>query len=250
MKTVIKLFSILLVLALLGSFIIAVGGTPPDFLKDFINDLGGAWSAFRDVFLVMFFTLVGLLYQVPAIMNQEKDDELARVNQIVVQLEEVAKPKLELKFDDTNATSRYPLADDGTLFRFFVTNIGTKEKIESVVVTLAKIDITPELPILPIRLGITHNYPDQLNAGDHLFADGIQFYPPKAEEGKAECSLRFGWDLGNHISNIPVPFDPSKSLRFSITASGSNTSLVEKTFEFYLEDVNGVELPNVREVAS
>ncbi len=218
MKTVIRLFSVILVCGLIASFIIAIGGDPPIVLKDFVNDIGGAWRAFWAVFLLMIFTLIVLLYRVPAEMDKEKCDEIAEDKQIISRLKEATRPKLELSYDDNDLTCRQHWGKNLYSFRIIVKNNGN-ELLNNLRVTIE--ETRPKsYDYSAFDLQITHNASNFLNPSNKCHINVLETYPENA-------FLKF-------IAKEQALQQPCsiQNYEIRISASGDKSPVVEKWFRF------------------
>ncbi len=225
MKTVLKIYSIVLLLALFVSLLLAIGITPPDVLKGVLDDIGGATRAFLYTLLLTILTLIVLIYRIPAEIDKEKADEIVKANQTIAQHEDNAKPKLEISSDESEDASHQRWDTNLYDFRVMVKNIGGVQ-LKDVKVKI-KTTNPATLPFFPIELSIMHDDANLLNPGDSWRANVLETRPESNKLHFCEREDKF--------RNYEYPFQYYEIL---ITASADNSPVIEKWFRFIYDQSN------------
>lgn len=171
------------------------------------------------------FRLIVAVIRIPAEMDKEKQEEIYRGKQQISKLQEDARPKLELSYDDAQDTSHQAWSSNFIDFRVIVKNIGSVH-LENLTVKL--IDTKPKtLPFLPVELNITHDYSNSLNPSDSRFVDVLETRPPNK-------NLVFS-AKGKGFEQYNYPFQDYEIL---LAASADNSPVATKWFKLSYDPSN------------
>ncbi len=205
------------------------------------------------IFLILFICAMGFyILREPVIIHNEQQVSKENLEIKINKLEEAAKPKLELKYEDDNPTSRQVYTDPegrtGTLFRIRITNISTTESIQQMEVYLTEVNTTPKIPYLPAKLGFMHDYGERLHAGNELWADVLTVGDSKDATGDTKYEMFFGFadDIPKRAQHLFIK--EFRSYEFEVKASGMGIPSASKRFEFFANEHGNKDTFGLREV--